>query len=48
MDFKKFYQKIKELVVGEIKEELRDFKSSITGELAGFGLAIREYEWQNG
>jgi len=28
------------MILGEIKEEFRDFKASVTGELSGFRLAI--------
>lgn len=40
MDFEKMYEKLRELIVGEIKEELREFKATVTGQLQGFALAI--------
>ena len=40
MDIEKLAEKLKELIVGELKEEFRDFKATVSGELAGFRLAI--------
>jgi chromosome segregation ATPase len=40
MEWEKIAEKIRDLVLGEIKEEFRDFKASVTGELSGFRLAI--------
>ncbi len=40
MEWEKVAEKIRDLILGEIKEEFRDFKSSVTGELNGFRLAI--------
>jgi len=40
VEWEKIAEKIKDIVIGEVKEELRDFKVSVTGELAGFRLAI--------
>ena len=35
-DIEKLAEKLKELIVGELKEEFRDFKATVSGELAGF------------
>ncbi len=40
MEWEKIAEKIRDLVLGEIKEEFKDFKASVTGELSGFRLAI--------
>ncbi|MCX7966059.1 MAG: hypothetical protein N2596_05495, partial [Syntrophorhabdaceae bacterium] len=40
MDWEKIAEKIKDMVVGEIKEEPKDFKSTVSGQLQGFTLAI--------
>lgn len=40
MEWKRFAEKIRDLVLGEIKEEFRDFKTSVTGELSGFRFTI--------
>ena len=40
MDIEKLAEKLKELIVGELKEEFRVFKATVSGELAGFRLAI--------
>lgn len=40
MDFEKMYEKLKELIIGEIKEELKEFKATVSGQLQGFALAI--------
>ncbi len=40
MEWEKIAEKIRDLVLGEVKEEFRDFKASVTGELSGFRLAI--------
>ncbi len=40
MDLDKLIQTVREVIIGEIKEEFRDFRASVTGELAGFRLAI--------
>lgn len=40
VEWEKIAEKIRDLVLGEVKEEFRDFKASVTGELAGFRLAI--------
>ncbi|MFN3921970.1 MAG: hypothetical protein ACK4K4_06190 [Caldimicrobium sp.] len=40
MDLEKIAEKLRDMIIGEIKEELRDFKASVTGELAGFRIAI--------
>lgn len=40
MEWEKLAEKIRDLVLGEIREEFRDFRASVTGELSGFRLAI--------
>jgi chromosome segregation ATPase len=40
MEWEKIAEKIRDMILGEIKEEFRDFKASVTGELSGFRLAI--------
>jgi len=40
MEWEKIAEKIRDMILGEIKEEFRDFKNSVTGELSGFKLAI--------
>lgn len=40
MEWEKIAEKIRDLVLGEIKQEFRDFRASVTGELTGFRLAI--------
>ncbi|MCX7966233.1 MAG: Atg14 domain-containing protein [Syntrophorhabdaceae bacterium] len=40
MEWDIIIEKIRDIVVGEVKEELRDFKSSVLGQLQGFTLAI--------
>ncbi|MBS3946813.1 MAG: hypothetical protein KGZ57_00715 [Dethiobacter sp.] len=40
MEGEKLAEKIRDLVLGEIREEFRDFRASVTGELSGFRLAI--------
>lgn len=48
MELEKIAEKIRDLVVGEIKEEFRDFKASVTGELSGFRLAIESLNARQG
>jgi len=40
MDWESLAEKLRDMILGEIKEEFRDFKASVTGELSGFRLAI--------
>ncbi len=40
MDLDKLAEKLKDLIVGELKEEFRDFKATVSGELAGFRLVV--------
>jgi len=40
MEWEKIAEKIRDLVLGEIKEEFKDFKASVTGELSGFRIAV--------
>ncbi len=40
MEIEKIAEKLKDLIIGEIREEFREFKSSVTGELAGYRIAI--------
>ena len=40
MDIEKILERMKGLIVSEIKEELREFKAAVTGQLEGFKLAI--------
>ncbi|MFN3739738.1 MAG: hypothetical protein ACK4TF_03565 [Thermodesulfovibrionales bacterium] len=48
MELDKIAEKIRDLVIGEIKEEFRDFKASVTGELSGFRLAIETLNARQG
>ncbi|GAQ94538.1 hypothetical protein TAGGR_1722 [Thermodesulfovibrio aggregans] len=41
MEWEKVVDKIRDLILREIKEELRDFKATISGQLSGFALAIQ-------
>ncbi len=40
MDIEKLTDLIRNLVIGEIKEEFKEFKASVTGELSGYRFAI--------
>ncbi|MDZ7761310.1 MAG: hypothetical protein U5L00_13785 [Desulfovermiculus sp.] len=40
MDLDKAVDKIRDAVVGELKEEFREFRAAVTGELAGYRVAI--------
>jgi chromosome segregation ATPase len=40
MDLESLVEEFKDMILGEIKEEFKDFKASVTGELSGFRLAI--------
>ncbi len=40
MELEKVAEKMRDLILGEIKEEFRNFKASVTGELNGFRIAI--------
>lgn len=40
MEWEKVAEKLRDMILGEIKEEFRDFRASVSGELAGFRLAI--------
>ncbi|GAB5045798.1 coiled-coil domain-containing protein [Thermodesulfovibrio sp. TK110] len=40
MEWEKVVDRIRDLILGEIKEELRDFKATVTGQLQGFTIAI--------
>jgi peptidoglycan hydrolase CwlO-like protein len=40
MDLEKLVEKLREVILADIKGEFRDFKASVTGELNGFRLAI--------
>ncbi len=40
MDLEKIAEKLKDLILGDLKEEFKEFKNSVTGELAGYRLAI--------
>ncbi|MFN3478062.1 MAG: hypothetical protein ACK4ZM_01690, partial [bacterium] len=33
-------EKVKEIITAEVKQELRDFKNTVSGQLEGFKLAI--------
>jgi len=41
MEWEKVVDKIKDLILGEIREELRDFKATVSGQPSGFALAIQ-------
>jgi len=40
MEWEKIAEKMRDMILGELKEEFRDFKASVSGELNGFRLAI--------
>ncbi len=40
MEWEKIAEKVGDLVLGQIKEEFKEFRASVTGELNGFRLAI--------
>lgn len=40
MEWENIAEKIRDLVLGDIKEEFKDFKASVTGELSGFRIAV--------
>lgn len=40
MDIEKLAEKIRDIVLGEIKDEFKIFRASVTGELSGFRLAL--------
>jgi peptidoglycan hydrolase CwlO-like protein len=40
MEWEKIAERIRDLILGEIKEEFKDFKNTVTGQLAGFQIAI--------
>jgi chromosome segregation ATPase len=40
MDAQKIAEAVKSSIIGEIKQELKEFIASVTGELSGFRLAI--------
>ena len=40
MDLEKLVEKLKELIISEIKEEFKEFKATVSGQLEGFRLAI--------
>ncbi len=47
MDWDKAMEKFREMIMGELRGELREFRASVTGELSGFRLAIESMNsWQ--
>jgi len=40
MEWEKIAERIRDLILGEIKEQFKDFKNTVTGQLAGFQIAI--------
>ncbi len=44
MEIEKILDKIRDLIVGEMKEEFKIFRESVRGELAGFRLAIESMD----
>ncbi|MEZ0343224.1 MAG: hypothetical protein ABWJ99_00235, partial [Caldimicrobium sp.] len=40
MDLEKIAEKLKDLILGDLREEFKEFKNSVTGELAGFRLVL--------
>ncbi|MDZ7761341.1 MAG: hypothetical protein U5L00_13950 [Desulfovermiculus sp.] len=40
MDLDRAVERIREAVVGELKEEFKEFRAAVTGELAGYRVAI--------
>jgi uncharacterized coiled-coil DUF342 family protein len=40
MEWEKIAEKIGDMVLGQVKEEFREFRASVTGELNGFRIAI--------
>ncbi len=40
MDIDKLAEKLKDLIVGELKEEFKEFRAQVRGELEGYRIAI--------
>lgn len=40
MELEKLAEKLKDLIVGEFRDELKAFRAAVTGELAGFRIAL--------
>ncbi len=40
MELEKLAEKLKDLIVGEVRDELKAFRAAVTGELAGFRIAL--------
>jgi len=40
MDLERLAEKIRDIVLGEIRDEFREFRASVTGELSGFRIAL--------
>lgn len=40
MDLERAVERIRDAVVGELKEEFKEFRAAVTGELAGYRVAI--------
>jgi peptidoglycan hydrolase CwlO-like protein len=41
MEWEKVVDNIRDLILGDIREELIDFKATVSGQLSGFALAIQ-------
>jgi chromosome segregation ATPase len=48
MEWEKIAEKIRDTILGEIKDEFREFRASVTGELSGFRLAIESINARQG
>ncbi|MCX7793158.1 MAG: hypothetical protein N2257_01945 [Thermodesulfovibrionales bacterium] len=44
MEWEVVAEKVRDIILGELREEFRDFKSTVTGQLSGFALAISSLE----
>ncbi|MGB9711093.1 MAG: hypothetical protein ACPLZA_06355 [Thermodesulfovibrio sp.] len=40
MEWEKIAEKLRDMIIGEIKEEFKEFRASVTGELSGFRIAL--------
>ncbi len=40
MDLERLAEKIRDIVLGEMRDEFREFRASVTGELSGFRIAL--------
>jgi gas vesicle protein len=40
MDWEKGMEKLRDMIVGEMRQEFKEFKSAVTGELSGYRIAL--------